>query len=167
MWALPNVGVPDYLTQRQRHLVARIEVTKLMVLRSYRGNGGFKRKDHLVQHMRNYHRMENDAPINGLCGERRCWFSYTSLDGLQKHMLEAHQSSPYVCREPNCDRVGMNGFENKKDLKAHGKNDHISPYQCTQSGCDRVGNKGWKRKRDMIKHIEKVHGVSVDAQTIM
>ncbi|KAG4410915.1 hypothetical protein IFR04_015946 [Cadophora malorum] len=88
------------------------------------------------------------------------------MDGLTTHMLEAHHSLPYVCREPNCDRVGMNGLENNKGLKAHCKNDHISPYQCTQSGCDRIGNKGWQRKIEMIKHLQKAHGVSVDAQTI-
>ncbi|KAH8743862.1 hypothetical protein F5882DRAFT_313340 [Hyaloscypha sp. PMI_1271] len=134
--------------------------------RTYRGTRGFKRKDHLVQHMRNYHRMEDYTPINGVCRERGCHFRYITLGSLTEHMLEVHHSLTYVCREANCDRVGMNGFENDKDLKSHVKSDHISAYQCTQSGCDRIGSNGWKRKRDMVKHIEKVHGVSVDPQNI-
>lgn len=81
-------------------------------------------------------------------------------------MREVHQSLIYVCLNVNCDRVGMNGFENDKDLRSHAKKDHISEYQCKQPGCDRVGSNGWKRKRDMVKHIEKVHGVSFDAQNI-
>ena len=137
-----------------------------MIPHRYRGTRGFKRKDHLVQHMRNYHRMEDYTPINGVCRERGCHFRYITLGSLTEHMLEVHHSLTYVCREANCDRVGMNGFENDKDLKSHVKSDHISAYQCTQSGCDRIGSNGWKRKRDMVKHIEKVHGVSVDPQNI-
>ena len=139
---------------------------ELIISHSYRGKDGFKRKDHLVQHMRNYHKMEDYAPINGVCRESYCYFRYIALDGLAKHMLETHHSSPYVCREPNCDRVGMNGFENVKDLKAHEKDTHVSEFQCTQSTCDRIGNNGWKRKRDMVKHLQKAHGISVDAQNI-
>ncbi|CAG8958115.1 hypothetical protein HYFRA_00000461 [Hymenoscyphus fraxineus] len=130
--------------------------------RTYRGSNGFKRKDHLVQHMRNYHRMEDYAFVKGYCLERSCYFRYTCSSDLTAHMLEAHHSSAYVCDKPNCDRVGMNGFENKKDLNSHLKKDHISEFQCTHPGCDRIGSNGWKRQRDMVKHMEKVHGRSVD-----
>ncbi|CAG8972204.1 hypothetical protein HYALB_00010983 [Hymenoscyphus albidus] len=127
---------------------------------TYRGSNGFKRKDHLIQHMRNYHRMEDYASVRGRCAI--CWvFKYTSSSGLTDHMLDAHHSSTYVCYKPDCDRVGMNGFENKKDLNSHLKNDHISEFQCQHPGCDRIGSNGWRRRRDMVRHIEKVHGSGV------
>lgn len=122
---------------------------------SYRGKNGFRRKDHLRQHIRKYHRME-DYELSGLCQE--CYFTYTSLEELADHMLQKHQSSAYLCIGKGCDRTGMNGFASGKELKAHVREDHSSTFQCSFLGCDRIGTKGWIRERDMDKHMEKKHG---------
>ena len=100
----------------------------------HRGTNGFKRKDHLRQHIRNYHHIE--------------------ADGSQFGPLT------FECPREDCDRIGSTAFEGKKLLQLHLRKDHDSPFQCPQPGCDRVGTKGWMREFDMVKHVNKVHGVN-------
>ncbi|KAF7898192.1 hypothetical protein EAF00_004638 [Botryotinia globosa] len=140
---------------------------------TYRGNNGFKRKDHLKQHIRNYHKIETNytgsiygSPFS--CRHDNCHSFFAirtqnlrSLDDLTQHMLAEHNSSAFICDKVSCDRVGLNGFDTKKLLQDHFKNDHPSPFQCTHPGCDRVGSKGWFRERDQKKHMFKKHGISV------
>ncbi|KAF5876979.1 putative zinc finger x-linked protein [Botrytis fragariae] len=141
--------------------------------RTYRGNNGFKRKDHLRQHIRNYHKIESNyiGPLSSspfLCENDNCqdYARYRiqnlrSLDDLIQHMLTEHNSSVFICDKMSCDRVGLNGFDTKKLLQDHIKKEHPSPFQCTHPGCDRVGSKGWFRERDQKKHMFQKHGISV------
>ncbi|KAH7336261.1 hypothetical protein BKA65DRAFT_506006 [Rhexocercosporidium sp. MPI-PUGE-AT-0058] len=101
--------------------------------RKYRGSNGFKRMDHLRQHIRNYHHINPDAHS------------------------EVNQSG-YPCDFENCDRVGMSAFDTEQLLKAHLRKEHPSPFQCSHPGCERVGTKGWFRKSDMVRHMRKKHG---------
>ncbi|KAF7933855.1 uncharacterized protein EAE98_003564 [Botrytis deweyae] len=140
---------------------------------TYRGNNGFKRKDHLRQHISSYHKIETNytgfiyaSPF--LCKHVSCQDYATidsqdlrSLDDLTHHMLTEHNSSAFICDKVSCDRVGLNGFETKKLFQDHIKKDHPSPFQCTHPGCDRVGSKGWLRERDQKKHMFQKHGISV------
>ncbi|PQE05908.1 AMP-binding enzyme protein [Rutstroemia sp. NJR-2017a BVV2] len=142
--------------------------------RSYRGNNGFKRKDHLQQHIRGYHKIEATVTHTGDIGtspfccrftECKRWGVYheqnlRSLEDLTEHMRAQHSSSAYICNKPSCERVGMNGFGTKKDLQVHVKKDHPSPFQCPHPGCGRVGSNGWLRERDMKKHVTKFHSIS-------
>jgi general transcription factor IIIA len=105
----------------------------LTEIHRYRDHG-FKRKDHLRQHIRNYHHIEAD-----------------SLG------LNVEDAVGQFCPFDDCDKSGLNSFENEKLLKAHLKKEHPSPYQCSYPGCGRIGTKGWMRKRDMVKHMKKVH----------
>ncbi|KAF4611365.1 hypothetical protein G7Y89_g15648 [Cudoniella acicularis] len=136
--------------------------------RKYRGSNGFKRKDHLRQHIRNYHRID-DLPQGSKffvfgCQAEACKYRWNgelrSPEQLANHMREHHQTLVYVCKYAGCDRVGMNGFDTEKLLKMHLKKEHPAPYQCPHSGCDRVGLKGWMRERDMVKHMKKVHEIT-------
>ncbi|PQE04910.1 AMP-binding enzyme protein [Rutstroemia sp. NJR-2017a BBW] len=140
--------------------------------RSYRGNNGFMRKDHLRQHITGYHKIEA-AYVGNISGSPfRCRFAscntqvvferqnLRSLDELTEHMRVQHNSSAYICNKPSCERVGMNGFGTKKDLQAHIKKDHPSPFQCPHPGCGRVGSNGWLVKSAMKKHITKFHSTS-------
>jgi len=104
--------------------------------RKYRGNNGFKRKDHLRQHIRNYHHIDADAQDPN-----------------------TDDSVGHSCPFEGCDKIGLNGFETEKLMKVHLKKEHPSPYQCSYPGCDRVGTKGWMRERDMAKHMKKAHDV--------
>jgi len=123
--------------------------------RTYRGNDGFKRKDHLNQHIEGYHKI--NVIKNYHCSQGRCWNTHKGLDAFVQHCLDVHHSLPFVCKVAGCDRVGMNGFDDDKRFKLHQKNDHPSPFQCAHPGCDRIGSNGWLRKRDMIKHVQRLH----------
>ncbi|TEY67138.1 hypothetical protein BOTCAL_0129g00100 [Botryotinia calthae] len=141
--------------------------------RTYRGNNGFKRKDHLRQHITNFHKIEpnhigwiGSSPFR--CKHFNCQGynvmirqNLRSLDDLTQHMLTEHNSSAFTCDKMSCDRVGLNGFDTKKLLQDHIKKEHPSPFQCTHPGCDQVGSEGWLREKDQKKHMLKKHGISV------
>ncbi|KAF7954203.1 hypothetical protein EAE96_005332 [Botrytis aclada] len=138
--------------------------------RTYRGSNGFKRKDHLRQHISNYHKIEVNYTGNKYespfrCKLYNCRYStrsqdLRSLDDLTQHMLVEHNSSAFVCDRVSCDRVGLNGFDTQKLFLDHIKKEHPSPFQCTHPGCDRVGSKGWLRERDLKKHMFQKHVIS-------
>lgn len=138
----------------------------------YRGNNGFIRRGHLMQHIVDYHKIETyysgstyDSPFR--CTQAGC-DAFTalstpnprSLEELTQHMLSKHNSFVFICNKRSCDRVELDGFDTQKLLHAHIKKDHPSPFQCTHPGCDRVESKGWLRERDQIKHIFQKHGIS-------
>ncbi|KAH8668061.1 hypothetical protein BGZ60DRAFT_42614 [Tricladium varicosporioides] len=129
--------------------------------RKYRGENGFKRNDHLLQHIRNYHHIEVESNRGEFCTHAVCRYAwFPDLETLTEHMLLNHQSLAYECKSEGCDRVGMNGFARKELLQVHLRKEHPSPFQCAHPGCDRVGNNGWKRKRDMMKHVQRFHGAT-------
>ncbi|KAE9379950.1 hypothetical protein N431DRAFT_122026 [Stipitochalara longipes BDJ] len=104
--------------------------------RKYRGANGFKRKDHLRQHIRNYHHID-DSPRGS----------------------NADESAGHACTFDGCDKTGLNAFETEKLLKVHLKKEHPSPYQCSYPGCHRIGTNGWMLERAMVKHMKKDHDV--------
>lgn len=101
--------------------------------RKYRGDNGFKRKDHLRQHIRNYHHIDANAQDPN-----------------------TDESAGHPCTFEGCDKTD---FETEKLMKIHLKKEHPSPYQCSYPGCHRIGTNGWMRERDMVKHMKKNHEV--------
>ncbi|EUC51009.1 hypothetical protein COCMIDRAFT_62707, partial [Bipolaris oryzae ATCC 44560] len=105
--------------------------------RKYRGSKGFKRRDHLIQHVRNYHHIgENDRDENWSYGR-------------------------YWCRNLGCaHKAGKDGiFSTSREYIKHMRTIHDeSEFPCPQPGCDRVNSKGYFRKADLRTHLRKVHG---------
>lgn len=104
--------------------------------RKYRGSKGFKRRDHLTQHVRNYHHIDQDKPIETIherrwcpkeeCPESRPTFTtynspgaFASSKEWIKHMRTVHDDSGFPCPRPGCDRVNGKGYFRKADLRAH------------------------------------------------
>ncbi|KAF2503001.1 hypothetical protein BU16DRAFT_26265 [Lophium mytilinum] len=106
--------------------------------RKHRGANGFKRKDHLTQHLRNYHNMEKKpsaSPWYGRsCPRKGCpdyrsparWWDYAfdKVSDFTKHMKRVHDESPFPCTEPSCDRVGGKGYFRRRDLVKHQQKEH-------------------------------------------
>jgi hypothetical protein len=111
----------------------------------HRGSNGFKRKDHLTQHLRNYHNMELEAVAGyGLvyaCTHQGCpesrpltesWvlrnenhgYPFKTKAEQTKHLKEVHDESIFPCPEPYCDKVGGQGYMRKSDLTKHIKVKH-------------------------------------------
>jgi len=108
--------------------------------KKYRGANGFKRKDHLTQHIRGYHHIGEDEALNFSrgysCKEKGCseyrelnnkWdasHAFTKRPDYVKHMRTVHDTSEYPCPEPGCERVGGKGYFRVADLRAHLKKVH-------------------------------------------
>lgn len=63
--------------------------------KKHQGKNGFKRKDHLTQHLRNYHHIGEDERVEKLVNRN------------------------YPCPQPGCDRTNDKAYIRKHDLRAH------------------------------------------------
>jgi len=108
----------------------------------YQGKAGFIRKDHLTQHLRNFHRIgapqgnhKNKACPHPTCTEYRNQ-QYQSRDGSA--YMPFRKSSDYITHM----------------RKVHDE----SPFPCSVHGCTRVRGQGYFRLADLLKHRKKAHG---------
>lgn len=125
--------------------------------KKWRSPNGFKRLDHLKQHLKNYHHIEDSSidHFNGSGSEPKdpAFFLYCP-----------HQKCPLFREVTNYD-WGKRGaiqeehlFKSRSDFTTHLRKEHDdSIYPCTVNGCKRIGGKGYFRKRDLKKHVTKAH----------
>lgn len=100
----------------------------------HRGRHGFKRRDRLTQHLRNYHHFnEEEAPgVGKSCPHRDCpvyrelseEHTFKKSSEYTAHMRKAHDESPFPCPKPGCNRVGGKGYFRELDLMKHQKREH-------------------------------------------
>jgi hypothetical protein len=110
--------------------------------KKYRGSRGFKRQDHLTQHVRNYHHIrEGDIHIGWLYNRKWC---------PKQDCSEANPTS--AIWGPGAFASSKEGIEHMRKVHNH------SDFHCPQPGCDRVNGKGYFRKADLRTHLRKVHG---------
>ncbi|KAF2185852.1 hypothetical protein K469DRAFT_664858 [Zopfia rhizophila CBS 207.26] len=115
--------------------------------RKYRGANGFKRKDHLTQHLRNYHHIGEDEAST-------LWGRYSCPHGGCSEHRKPVGGHIYVFNDEH-------PFRKLSDYTKHMKKVHDeSQFPCPEFGCDRVGGKGYSRKRDLVKHQIKCHGTT-------
>jgi hypothetical protein len=112
--------------------------------KKYRGENGFKRKDHLTQHIRNYHHIDEGNVKGGLAERKWC----PKID------------CPYSALPPYDAQ-----FQNSAQWVKHMRTVHNeSTFPCPRPGCDRIEGKGYYRKGDLRNHLRKVHGINGDAE---
>ncbi|KAK7941407.1 uncharacterized protein PG986_013794 [Apiospora aurea] len=113
----------------------------------------FKRKDHLVQHLRHLHKFSDgevreEFPIhrkvirltNPVCPFPSCPY----------HRDESFKNQPHDYQEANMP------FAKQSDYTKHMKNDHDwSPYPCNISYCDKSGKKGYFKLENLQKHRDE------------
>ncbi|CAN9226618.1 unnamed protein product [Alternaria alternata] len=110
--------------------------------KKYRGNNGFKRSDHLTQHIRNYHHIEDEKNKENRLYDRK----WCPKEGCIKSAGAQRFSAG-------------NAFPSSKEWINHMRTDHDeSEYSCPQPGCDRINGKGYFRSTDLRVHLRKVHG---------
>ncbi|KUJ13146.1 uncharacterized protein LY89DRAFT_651228 [Mollisia scopiformis] len=110
----------------------------------HRGADGFRRKDHLLQHMRNYHHLETEPDsfrvTFPVCSHADCAFyrneafaksenaednkPFASQSAYTRHMREEHNESPFPCTISGCNRIGKKGYFREKDLRLHHLKEH-------------------------------------------
>jgi len=89
---------------------------------TYRGSKGFKRKDHLTQHLHNYHHValpEWYSFSRLKCNQGDCLMEFKKQSELTAHLKKEHDYSEFPCDEPGCNRVGGKGYTRKIDLLKH------------------------------------------------
>jgi hypothetical protein len=137
---------PDTL---QRHMMIHDDMAlrwPCQYCTKYQGLNGFKRKDHLTQHERNFHQIGTDGirSTASSCpyasckyfrpgaysveGERRRFsvpeHAFRTSQSFQKHMRRDHDESVFPCLAPNCTRRGGKGYFRKRDLEKHQTKEH-------------------------------------------
>ncbi|KAI0450798.1 hypothetical protein F5B21DRAFT_489708 [Xylaria acuta] len=121
---------------------------------AYQGKDGFKRKDHLVQHLRVFHKWDDDRLA-------------TLFPPRQTHRLKIP-----VCHFPECDHYRGPDFKDK-GIREQEKNrpfdkqshytDHMkrehdwSPYPCKVTGCSKVNGTGFFTTTTFERHYKKMH----------
>ncbi|KAK7948073.1 uncharacterized protein PG986_008959 [Apiospora aurea] len=115
----------------------------------HRGKHGFRRRDHLIQHLRGYHKFDDEevreaCPTFKLgilqpptCPHRGCEFfrddsfhkltltekrsrrPFSTRSALSKHLKEVHKQTPFPCDVEDCAKVGAKGYVREKDLMKH------------------------------------------------
>lgn len=147
---------PDVMKRHQ--LTHKEDITKYSCphCKKWRAPNGFSRKDHLTQHLRNFHHFELDETKN---------YAFFSCDDPQEagfFLYCPHQDCP-LFRDPKDgeERWKVSDehlFKSRSAYTTHLRKDHDdSVFPCTVPGCNRIGGKGYFRKRDLMKHIAKAH----------
>ena len=120
----------------------------------HRGKNGFRRRDHLLQHIRGYHKLDSDNFL------------------LDLNPRQTKQHEVIFCRHPSCEyhrddtfrklpwhsQLENRPFRNKSEHTKHLKDVHgETAFPCNVPGCERVGSKGYSREKDLINHRVKTH----------
>lgn len=99
----------------------------------YTGASAFAREDHLTQHLRTYHRINNLGDNNG--------------------------ATQFYCTWPNCTQQ-QRSFGIKSQYTTHIRRIHnYSPFPCLVQGCLKNAGKGYFREKDLLKHSQEVHSI--------
>lgn len=122
----------------------------------HQGKNGFRRQDHLIQHLRGYHKVNQELKGGRLlptCRHLDC-FGYREpsfhLMPLQeqmetkpfenrtqynKHLRIIHQETPFPCPVPGCSKSGTAGLPTAKALRTHLKSEHPDLYSSLSELC--------------------------------
>ncbi|KAE9993015.1 hypothetical protein EG327_006984 [Venturia inaequalis] len=111
----------------------------------YSGKNGFKRKDHLQQHLSNFHNKElypefcnhTDCQVKAIAVSQK---AFKSMKEYRAHLREVHDQTPFPCDWPGCERKGRKGYSRERDLEAHKKTHQqaITPlYTPSENGQNR------------------------------
>jgi hypothetical protein len=127
--------------------------------KKWRAPNGFRRKDHLTQHLRNYHHFQIDTKAQDPDSD---WLVGGKEDpGFRRHCL--HEGCPLFRHDSDGDKMSSL-FPTRSAFTAHMKKEHDkSIYPCSQPGCARINGKGFFRERDLMKHMRRVHSINNDS----
>jgi len=121
--------------------------------RRHRGANGFRRLDHLTQHIRNYHHLEMDDESTRVSAPRfELHFPVCTHPDCPQYRDEAFKTLPRSTQKTN------RPFPTQSAYTKHMREEHNEcAFPCDVQGCDRVGKRGYFREKDMIKHRRESH----------
>ena len=121
--------------------------------RRHRGANGFRRRDHLLQHIRNYHHHEGgDDSAKASASRLKFYFPVCSHPECPQYRDESFKTLPRSAQEKD------KPFLTQGAYTKHMREEHNEcAFPCDVQGCDRVGRRGYFREKDMIKHRRESH----------
>ena len=120
----------------------------------HRGPNGFRRLDHLMQHIRNYHHHEVDIEQGDEMDNSRIKYKVP------------------ICPHPDCPEFRNETFKqqlrqvqqankpfaSQSAFTKHMRDEHNEcTFPCDVAGCERVGRRGYFREKDLLKHRRTQH----------
>ncbi|KAI0798381.1 hypothetical protein GGR55DRAFT_684691 [Xylaria sp. FL0064] len=129
---------------------------------TYQGKDGFMRKDHLLQHLRVFHKYDNDQLAT----------LFRPRQARMYNIPVCHFESCEYYRGPEFKDTGIRQQENNRpfdkqsDYTMHMKREHDwSPYPCKVSGCNKLDGKGFFSITALEKHCKEKHpGCTISVQ---
>ncbi|KAK1506138.1 hypothetical protein CTAM01_03473 [Colletotrichum tamarilloi] len=123
--------------------------------KSHRGENGFRRRDHLRQHVRGYHRFEAEGKNEDIMPSRRGKYQTPPVCHFADCPHHRNENFKTLSRE---EQTRSKPFETQSEYTKHMKNAHdFTAFPCTVRGCSKTGAKGYAREKDLIKHRKKDH----------
>jgi hypothetical protein len=124
--------------------------------RRHRGAEGFRRKDHLTQHIRNYHHHEVDEPVTGLPSKPKSRLRYSFP--VCPHLGCPHYRDEAFKQLPRSVQQETKPFSSMSVYTKHMREEHDEcSFPCDVSGCNRVGWRGYFREKDLMRHRKEQH----------
>ncbi|KAI3317818.1 hypothetical protein HD806DRAFT_526788 [Xylariaceae sp. AK1471] len=121
---------------------------------AYQAKNGFKRKDHLVQHLRVFHKYD-DSRLATLFQPRQA--RRFNIPACHIENCEYYRS-PEFKDLPIGQQNNNRPFDKQSDYTSHMKQEHDwSPHPCNVQSCSKVGGKGFFSATALEKHGKEKH----------
>ncbi|PMD45466.1 hypothetical protein L207DRAFT_508346 [Hyaloscypha variabilis F] len=118
----------------------------------HRGPNGFRRMDHLKQHIRNYHHLETDDETIGAAARLKYVFPVCSHPECPQFRDETFKKLPRKAQAEN------KPFSSQSAYTKHMRDEHNEcAFPCDVPGCTRIGRRGYFREKDLLKHRRQEH----------
>jgi hypothetical protein len=118
----------------------------------HRGSNGFRRLDHLKQHIRNYHHLEMDDERTGAESRLKYTFPVCSHYGCPQYRDMAFLQLPRKSQAEN------KPFNSQSAYTKHMRDEHNEcTFPCDVPGCSRIGRRGYFREKDLLNHRRQEH----------
>lgn len=119
----------------------------------HRGAKGFRRRDHLTQHIRNYHHLDiEDESAENQDSNLKYYFPVCSHSDCAQYRDETFKTLPRTIQRQE------RPFATQSAYTKHMREEHNEcTFPCDVQGCNRVGRRGYFREKDMIKHRREAH----------
>ncbi|KAI8625892.1 hypothetical protein F5Y19DRAFT_466884 [Xylariaceae sp. FL1651] len=121
----------------------------------HQGKHAFRRRDHLVQHLRGYHKLESEE-IDKICPSKR---SLKNVQVSTCHHLgcDGYRDENFLSL-PWIEQKQQRPFQKQSEYNKHMRDNHKeTPFPCKVVDCDRNGAKGFLREKDLMKHLASKH----------
>ncbi|KAL2073105.1 hypothetical protein VTL71DRAFT_10429 [Oculimacula yallundae] len=143
----------DVLRRHLRNFATELPEHPCKYCRRHRGENGFRRLDHLMQHIRNYHHHEQDSNFK-VPDESRLKFNYATCphsdcDGFRDALFKKQPRKVQHANRP---------FVSQAAFTRHMRDEHNEcTFPCDVLGCERIGRQGYFREKDLLKHRQNEH----------